>query len=187
MTQINTHTDRYAVFAKLPTTEHNTEPPNVMKGFQAVLDNFDQTELNAAYGWTSSDEHAFTASVTEAGGMVHASDFAYNLAVLSQLPPYVAPPPPPSPPPSPDPRRVQKQVHTVAFVNSDGDNLQLLQNDWISTSHWNDPLRGNLPVGWSYSPAMAALMPSIMASDNSPSSTSDFVNSKTLMGCTKSP
>lgn len=93
MTQVNTHTDRYAVFAKLPTTEHNTEPPNVMKGFQAVLDNFDQTELNAAYGWTSSDEHAFTASVTEAGGMVHASDFAYNLAVLSQLPPYVAPPP----------------------------------------------------------------------------------------------
>ena len=36
-------------------------------------------------GWTTSDEHAFTAAVTHAGGYVHASDFAYNLAFLSQV------------------------------------------------------------------------------------------------------
>ena len=36
------------------------------------------------------DEHEFTASVTKAGGMVHASDFIYNLVVFSQLPPYNA-------------------------------------------------------------------------------------------------
>ena len=156
----------YAVFARIPTMEHNTDPskpPSMMKGFQAVLDNFDQTALNAAYGWTSSDEHAFTASVTSAGGMVHASDFAYNMAVLSQLPPYVHANAPAARKRMDAGARSTKQVHTVAFVNSDGDNLQLLQNDWVSTSHWNDPSRGSVPVGWSYSPAMAVLMPNIMA------------------------
>ena len=120
----------YAVFARIPTMEHNTDPskpPSMMKGFQAVLDNFDQTALNAAYGWTSSDEHAFTASVTSAGGMVHASDFAYNMAVLSQLPPYVHANAPAARKRMDAGARSTKQVHTVAFVNSDGDNLQLLQ------------------------------------------------------------
>ena len=51
----------------------------------------------------------------------------------------------------------------MAFVNSDGDNLQLLQNDWLSTSHWHHPQRGNQASGWSYSPAMAELMPSLLA------------------------
>ena len=135
-----------------------------------------QDNLNAAYGWTSYDEHEFTASVTKAGGMVHASDFIYNLCVFSQLPPYrhtqlAAPAPAPAPAKAttaanqkaPTRAHAQRSVHTVAFVNSDGDNLQLLQNDWISTNHWNHPDRGMQASGWSYSPAMAVLMPSLLA------------------------
>lgn len=76
------------------------------------------------------------------------------------MPTYRAPPPP-SPTPLPTP--VKKAVHTVAFVMSDGDNIQLLQNDWISNVHWNHPLRGTVPAGWSYSPAMARLMPSVLS------------------------
>ena len=61
----------YAVFARIATIEHSAEDDNA--GFNAVLANFDQSKLNAAYGWTSNDEHEFTASVTSAGGMVHVS------------------------------------------------------------------------------------------------------------------
>ena len=101
----------------------------------------------AAYGWTSSDEHQFTAAVTKAGGVVHASDFAYNMALLSQLPVYEAPPPPPAAPLPRNTTQPQQQrggagVHTVAFVMSDGDNIQILQNDFISSRHWSHPERG---------------------------------------------
>ena len=174
----------YAVFARLPTMEHNTDPgKGKMEAFEAALNNFEQTQLNAAFGWTSSDEHAFTASVTQAGGMVHASDFAYNLAVLSQLPK----------PQTPTPSQLQRtslsttipmqlspqasrSVHTVAIVNSDGDNIQLLQNDWVSRTHWNHPLRGRQPAGWSYSPAMAQLMPSVLAYAHRTSTVNDSLS-----------
>ena len=174
----------YAVFARLPTMEHNTDSgKGKMEAFEAALNNLDQTQLNAAFGWTSSDEHAFTASVTQAGGMVHASDYAYNLAVLSQLPK------PPTPAPSPlrrtslstttstqVPSQPSCPVHTVAIVNSDGDNIQLLQNDWVSRTHWNHPLRGRQPAGWSYSPAMAHLMPSVLAYAHRTSSANDSLS-----------
>ena len=163
----------YSTFARLATVEHGSGDG---RAFAAVLDHLDSTKLSAAFGWTSYDEHEFTAAVTRAGGVVHASDFAYNLDVLSQLPPYTLPP-------ALAAERRERQalerrererereggqghgraVHTVAFVNSDGDNLQLLQNDWLSTSHWNHPQRGRQPAGWTYSPAMAELMPSLLA------------------------
>eukprot|EP01052_Picozoa_sp_SAG31_P012165 SAG31_NODE_705_length_12695_cov_3.147007_3_plen_232_part_00 len=125
--------------------------------FQKILSNFESDKLSVAYGWTMVDEHKFTASVTHAGGYVHASDFAYNLAFLSQLP--VSSAARRSPTVS---QKKTESVHTVAFVMSDGDNIQLLQNDWMSTQHWNHPARGTVPAGWSYSPATAVLMPSIL-------------------------
>ena len=133
----------YAVFARIPTMEHNTDTgKGKMKAFEAALKNFDPKQLNAAFGWTSSDEHAFTASVTQAGGVVHASDFAYNLAVLSQLPkPQTQQPHTQNSLKSnnsihasilPQPPKASRPVHTVAIVTSDGDNIQLLQNDWVT-------------------------------------------------------
>ena len=109
--------------------------------------------------------------------MVHAFDFAYNLALLSQLPPYAAPPVPPRARASrPTPAAtgaaaaagrnyVSKRpgVHLVAFVVSDGDNLQLLQGDFISSKHWHHPDCGSWPTSWSYSPATVHLMPSLLA------------------------
>ena len=78
----------YAVFARIPTVEHNTDDSEVSKTFDLVLENFDSSKLNVAFGWTSNDEHAFTASVTASNGMVHASDFLYNLEVFFTPPPY---------------------------------------------------------------------------------------------------
>merc|ERR1712232_1410107 len=53
-------------------------------------------------------------------------------------------------------------VHTVAFMLSDGDNIQLLEGDWIADRWYGSPLRGSVPMGWSYSPAVATLMPNVM-------------------------
>jgi hypothetical protein len=159
----------YAVFARFPTIEDKDA------GFQTVLRDFNRSngQLSVAYGWTNVDEHTFTAGVTAAGGYVHASDFAYNLAFLSNMPPFQAPPPPP---PSPLPAPVKKGVHTVAFVMSDGDNIQLLQNDWMSVEHWNHPARGTVAAGWSYSPAMAQLMPSVLSYVHRTASSNDSLS-----------
>ena len=72
-----------------------------------------------------------------------------------------APPPPPPPPRSPPPP--SRPVHTVAFITSDGDNIQLLEHrDFMDADHFRSPQRGAIAVGWSYSPAMAVLAPTLL-------------------------
>ncbi len=72
------------------------------------------------------------------------SDHAYNLSVLSSFCKETA---------------VQKtyastgqnaeKVHTVTFILSDGDNMQWLTNDFITSNRWyNSPLRGQFEMGW---------------------------------------
>ena len=123
-----------------------------------MLDNLEKGKLNALFGW-GSDEHQFTAHATEVGAVVHASDFATNLPLFSNLPPaklksrtipaYKMKP--------------GTKTHTVSFIMSDGDNIQLLQHDdFIGNAHFGNPDRGKTAVGWSYSPAMAVLMPNIL-------------------------
>mmetsp|Transcript_11663 Transcript_11663/g.20439 ORF Transcript_11663/g.20439 Transcript_11663/m.20439 type:complete len:290 (-) Transcript_11663:456-1325(-) len=56
----------------------------------------------------------------------------------------------------------ERDVHTVAFIMSDGDNLQILQNDFVTERFFNSPERGHLPVSWSYAPCMAVLMPNAL-------------------------
>jgi len=59
--------------------------------------------------------------------------------------------------PSPD------SVHTVTFVMSDGDNIQWLMNDFSTNENWyGSPLRGQFNMGWTISPSMAVLAPTIM-------------------------
>jgi hypothetical protein len=149
----------YSTFARAATVE--APASGASAGFSAVLDHLDATRLNAAFGW-GGDEHEWVAHTTRAGAVAHASDFAQNLAFLSQVrTPPSPPPPPPPPPPAPAPGR---GVHTVAFITSDGDNIQLLEHaDFVDAAHYGSPDRGAIPVGWSYSPAMAALMPPLLS------------------------
>lgn len=52
--------------------------------------------------------------------------------------------------------------HVVAFVMSDGDNLQYLINSFCTNErYFGSPLRGSFPVGWTVSPALAALAPGV--------------------------
>jgi len=165
----------YAVFARAPTVEH---PAGGSEAAFAVFDHLNTADgvLNAAFGWTG-DEHEFVALATKSGAVVHASDFFLNMAFFSNLPNSI------------DKQTAahntkaaqqaeaeaeveveveeahameEKAVHTVAFIMSDGDNLQILQNDFITERFFNSPQRGSLPVSWSYAPCMAVLMPNAL-------------------------
>ena len=54
-------------------------------------------------------------------------------------------------------------VHTVTFIMSDGDNIQWLLNTFTTSENWYaSPLRGDFNMGWTISPSMIDLAPSVM-------------------------
>merc|ERR1712217_20618 len=56
-----------------------------------------------------------------------------------------------------------KNVHTVSFVMSDGDNVQWMFNTFATTETWyGASTRGKVPVGWTVAPALAKLAPTIL-------------------------
>lgn len=54
----------------------------------------------------------------------------------------------------------ETNVHYVAFVTTDGDNVQWNIGDMAG--HFNHPARGDFNMGWSISPALADLAPSVL-------------------------
>lgn len=79
-----------------------------------------------------------------------ASDYATNLTVHSGMPRTVTVKPiPPKP-------TLQNKIY-VAFILSDGDNLQYVEH--LMRKLWNNPDRGAVPIGWTLSPAMLDAMP----------------------------
>ena len=59
------------------------------------------------------------------------------------------------------PYKVEENVHTVCFVISDGDNLQWLLGAHNNTNNWNSPLRGKVDLGWTISPSLVDMAPTI--------------------------
>jgi len=79
-----------------------------------------------------------------------ASDYATNLTLHSGMPRKITPKPiPPKP-------ALQNKIY-VAFILSDGDNLQYVEH--LMRKLWNNPDRGAVPMGWTLSPAMLDAMP----------------------------
>lgn len=79
-----------------------------------------------------------------------ASDFSTNLTVHSGMPRTInIKPIPPKP-------KLQNKIY-VAFILSDGDNLQYIEH--LMRKLWNNPDRGSVPIGWTLSPAMVDAMP----------------------------
>jgi hypothetical protein len=114
----------------------------------------------ALLGWASS-EIDFVALASKYDIYVHASDYALNLAVLTQFEFDNAQLPFQQKQMSAVP--TQPQTHTVCFLMTDGDNLQWLLNDFtINPSWWASPSRGKLPLGWTLSPALSELAPTVM-------------------------
>jgi len=79
-----------------------------------------------------------------------ASDWSCNLTMHSGMPRTInVKPIPPKP-------TLQNKIY-VAFILSDGDNLQYVEH--LMRKLWNNPDRGSVPMGWTVSPAMVDAMP----------------------------
>lgn len=79
-----------------------------------------------------------------------ASDWSTNLTVHSGMPRPIGIAPVPAKPP------LQNKLY-VAFILSDGDNLQYVEH--LMRKLWNNPDRGKVPIGWTVSPTMVDAMP----------------------------
>lgn len=100
-------------------------------------------------GWWPS-EGPGVSRVSAYGITTIASDFSTNLTVHSGMPRTInVKPIPPKP-------KLQNKIY-VAFILSDGDNLQYVEH--LMRKLWNNPDRGNVPMGWTLSPAMVDAMP----------------------------
>ncbi len=100
-------------------------------------------------GWWPSEGPGVT-EASKYGVATVASDYASNLTLHSGMPRTInVKPIPPKPP-------IQNKIF-VAFILSDGDNLQYVEH--LMRKLWNDPGRGKVPMGWTMSPAMVDAMP----------------------------
>lgn len=79
-----------------------------------------------------------------------ASDWATNLTLHSGMPRTINTKPIPAKP------ALKNKIY-VAFILSDGDNLQYVEH--LMRKLWNNPDRGSVPIGWTLSPAMLDAMP----------------------------
>lgn len=107
----------------------------------------------AFMGWWP-EEQPGVQRASEHGVATVASDFATNLTLHSGMPKELelrAIPPKP---------RLEDKLY-VAFILSDGDNLQYVEH--LMRKLWNDPGRGQVPIGWTVSPAMLDAMPGALA------------------------
>lgn len=107
-------------------------------------------------GW-GDDEYQTVAIASNNSVMVNAADWALNLSTLSNF----------------NVETKQKNhldtlinkegVHTVCFVMTDGDNVQWLLNDFATNQNWfGSPDRGKVSIGWTISPALCELAPTVM-------------------------
>ncbi|WP_202621796.1 T9SS type A sorting domain-containing protein [Pontibacter russatus] len=100
-------------------------------------------------GWWPEEEPGVSRA-SSYGISTIASDWATNLTVHSGMPRTVNTKPiPPKP-------ALQNKIY-VAFILSDGDNLQYVEH--LMRKLWNNPDRGAVPIGWTLSPAMLDAMP----------------------------
>lgn len=106
-------------------------------------------------GW-GPDEYINISIASRHGVSVIPADWSYNLTVLSAFPSipvsqksFVDPP-------------VENNVHYITFIMSDGDNQQwYLGNNFTSTKWYGSPYRGSFNMGWTISPSIYYLAPTV--------------------------
>lgn len=122
-----------------------------VSGESALLNSFlSSMPAGSAYmGWWP-EEGAGITRASSYGIATVASDYATNLTVHSGMPRTVNIKPIP-------PKPTLKNKIYVAFILSDGDNLQYVEH--LMRKLWSNPDRGSVPMGWTLSPAMLDAMP----------------------------
>ena len=156
----------YAVFSRMPTLEYSTDTKRFPDGGEQVRDailEFGATNgIKAAFGW--GPEYQYVSKLGEHGFFVHASDMAHNVAVLANYR-------------CPSAKKAMESVgyiktnfnsaakqlndnpkHRIAFLMTDGDNLQWLMNSFTTSENWwGSKSRGQVPLGWTISPGLNEL------------------------------
>lgn len=120
---------------------------------ELVFNSMDDTSRTLGWG---PDEYNNVSLASKYGVDVIAADWSYNLSVLSSFPTTV---------------QTQKtnyevpketNVHYVTFIMSDGDNQQWLLGSNYSSEKWfGSKNRGNFNLGWSLSPSLYYLSPTV--------------------------
>ncbi|WNG17530.1 hypothetical protein [Cystobacter fuscus] len=103
-------------------------------------------------GWWP-EEASGVQRVSEYGISTVASDFASNLTVFGGTSRAVSVKPVPNKPP------LNNKIY-ITLILSDGDNLQYVEH--LFKKFWDSPARGQVPIGWTISPAMLDAMPGVL-------------------------
>jgi hypothetical protein len=134
----------------------------------------------AVFGWNN--EHLLVYAASTNSLHVHASDFSSNLCVYSNF----------SIPAQhqvnhTDDTVFKPGVHTVCFVMTDGDNLQWLGGAFEDVQWYGNPHRGQVNLGWTISPVLAELGPTMMkyiydSASSSPAGNDEFICAASGLG-----
>jgi len=109
------------------------------------------------YGW-GPNEYGWIEDLSSENATGVASDWNVNLSALQHIP---------SRNPLHRPRRPlpkkEDGVRYVAFVMTDGDNIQWLCGSFVGNpSYWGSPLRGQFPMTWEVSPMLTLTAPRVL-------------------------
>ncbi|HYA78984.1 MAG TPA: hypothetical protein VED19_00575 [Candidatus Nitrosopolaris sp.] len=134
------HVRDLAIAQKVFTAYGNGEPATLAVAWLEPL--------SPILGWNCGDEFRNTDLSTRFGDIQTATDWSLNLPVLMAgtdkiETPHVK---------GFDPRTIDwnDQRSAVAFVDTDGDNVQWLEGNFFGNdSYWSSPARGKIPFGWS--------------------------------------
>lgn len=175
----------YAVFAGAPTIEWacTHTPPNAPKNWgdlctkdfpgggeaaELAVSDFNKASrgLKVALGW--GPESAYVAALGEKGFYVHASDDSHDMTPMANVVAHATarrarPLRLPAAPVQTPPAATAAGKHKIAFLMSDGDNIQWMYNAFpIQKQWWGSPDRGTVPIGWTISPGLVELGPVIV-------------------------
>ena len=119
---------------------------------------FNNMETNSfLLGW-GNDEYQTVNKSSNYSISVLPADYSYNLSLLTNMNSTI------SQKTHETYTKNMDSVHTVCFVMSDGDNIQWLLNWFITDIRWfGNNNRGQLDIGWTISPALSELAPTVMS------------------------
>ena len=179
----------YAVFARAPTVEwqctakpagapDNWQDVCIKKypkggpAAQLIVSDFATAHsgIKVALGW--GPESAYVAALGERGFYVHASDDSHNMAPIANArlanqfqlaTPSLTATGPTNTPTVQSSSAPTRAKHKIAFLMSDGDNIQWMYNAFpTQPSWWGSQDRGSVPLGWTLSPGLVELGPVIL-------------------------
>ncbi len=109
------------------------------------------------FGWGgNASETPFFRGVTRGGGAPVVANMSQNLSVLSQMPSVVSKQSHPNVGPT------EATAHYVAFVMTDGDNIQWFQTAFPNRNWWGNANRGKFAMGWEANPILADVAPTVL-------------------------